>query len=261
MDRAKPFKILTSSERSPLSEEGKQNHFVPVDTKEGLLLLKEAARATAQTIIWTKEQNQQIHSRISAIVESEKELFAWNPPDFNPHEFMDTMAQNKVEDCYFSANLNRATIFFKAKFKHPDAAGLCFHLPEKVFKVQRRQFLRFPIPELYKMLIEIEDPIDPSKTLSKQILDISAGGVALIVSHAESPEYQVGAKIEFIRLKVHQTQIDCKGEVRHLSKIEQGPHKGKYRVGVAFVDIKPQFSDTIAKYVFDESRKYFSRIF
>ena len=234
--------------------------FEPVeDIAEALKLVREGAKTLSSAMIWTKDQAQVINSHISVYSDAGHCFYCWTPKDFDPHQFMDEMAKSGESECYFSISLLRANIFFKTRFVGFDSAGLQFKLPTKVFNVQRRKNLRFPIPDGYTIKADYADPLSPETVLTKKILDMSAGGISFLIQENEVPIYPAELILKDLSFTVRGKKITVSAEVRHAKKLPEGSRFQGFAVGVMFKEIRAADSQHIAGFVFEESRKYFSR--
>ncbi|MGE0615201.1 MAG: flagellar brake protein [Bacteriovoracia bacterium] len=236
--------------------------FVPIeDAKESRMLMREGAKVFASTIIWTKDQEQVVNTHLVGYTEEQKTIYAWMPKNFNPDAFIRELQKIKDPSCYFSVSLTRANIFFKTKFKDINQEGLAFEYPEQIYKVQRRKDFRMPVPDGYAIKIEVEDPLFPENKLQKKVYDISAGGISFIVKTDEEAMFTVGLKLRNIRFQVRSRDIKCDAEVKHI-KMMTNTRDAKppgVKIGLQLQNLKPADAQHIASYVFEESRKYFSR--
>lgn len=210
-------------------------------------------------MIWTKNQERVINSHVSVYSDSGKCFYCWAPKEFDPRQFSDELKESGETDCYFSISLMRANIFFKAKYLGFDHAGLQFGLPEKVFKVQRRKDLRFPIPDGHVLKIDFSDPLSPDKLINKKCVDLSASGMAFLIEEEEVPLYPVGLMLENMTFTVRNRQISTAAEIRNTRPTRAEARKKGIVVGVVFKNLKAADNQHIAAYVFEESRKYFSK--
>jgi hypothetical protein len=238
----------------------KLREFEPVKgPAEAKLLLKEAARTTASTILWTKDQKHSINTHITYFNEEDRNISCWIPGGFDPAKFMDDLAKMKSKDCYFSVSLQQANVFFKAEYKGFDKGGMKFFLPEKVFKVQRRKDFRAKIPESAKLMMEFEDPADNESRTSKRIMDLSAGGAAIFVEEGQEDAYRVRTVLKHVRFELAGRRVSCETEIRHLRRVTGEKKKG-FKIGLLFLGIKAGDAQAIASFVFEESRKHFARL-
>jgi hypothetical protein len=234
----------------------KPRDFEPIeDHREMLALLVEGAKITADTLIWTKNQENVLHSRISLLSTADEVIYAWIPTDFSAQPFAAEIEKKLALECFFSVSLSRANLFFKTQYISQDSAGLQFKIPSQVYKVQRRKNLRFPIPDSYTLPVEFQDPLFPRKTIRTKVIDISASGLSFSAAEGDSPLFQSGAILKDLRFAIRGRLIQVDAEIRHVRPF----HKQLIKVGLAFQGLQSSDSSHIASYVFDENRKFFSR--
>jgi hypothetical protein len=234
----------------------KPRDFQPIeDPREASQYLVEAAKTAASTLIWTKNQEKVINSRIALVSDVDRLIYAWVPQDFDMPQFMDELAQKKETDCFFSVSLSRANIFFKTRFKNYDPAGLKFALPTTIYKVQRRKDARFQIPDSYVVPLEFEDPLAGGKNQKRKIADISASGLSFTVEEKEAPVFQEGLVLKKLKFSIRSRMVSVEAEIRNRRQITPALS----RVGVVFKNISESDRNHIAAYVFEENRKFFSR--
>jgi hypothetical protein len=229
------------------------------DPAEALRLVKEGAKTLSSAMIWTKDQEHVINSHMSVFSDAGHCFYCWVPKGFDTRQFMDDLAAMKQKECFFSVSLLRANIFFKAAFLGFDHAGMQFKFPSKVYKVQRRKDLRFPVPDSITIKVEFTDPLAPEVMITKKVVDISAGGLAFLINEDEAAIYPSGLTLENFTFSIRNKTLRIKAEIRHSKKYRGEGRATGVAVGVIFKDIRPGDSQHIAGFVFEESRKYFSR--
>lgn len=234
--------------------------FEPIENQaEALGMIREGAKTLSSAMIWTKNQEHVINTHISVFSDSTQSFYCWTPKGFDSWKFTEDLKAMNEKECFFSISLLRANIFFKTQFMAVDHAGLQFKLPSKVYKVQRRKDLRFPIPDGHAMKVEYNDPLTPDTRVTKKVVDLSASGMAFLIDEEEAPMYPSGLTLKDFTFTVRNKTFKLTAEIRHSRPLPPG---GRYKgctVGVLFKDIRPGESQHIAGFVFEESRKYFSR--
>lgn len=242
-------------------------HFEPItDAGQAQRLLREAGKTFASLMLWTKDQEIVVHSQIALVSETDQLITVACPKGFNPRSLLEFMATSGQTQCYFSVSLQRASVFFRAKFNGASDTGLSFVFPETVYKVQRRSDLRFPIPYGHVLKIDMQDPLYPEKTVTWMASDISARGCAIVIPDGESATYPIGLTLKNLRFAIQGRRIEVPGaEVRHKQILSPttstltGKTSG-VRLGLLFKRIRETDSQHIAAYVFEESRRFFTQI-
>lgn len=239
---------------------GPHREFVPVPSgPETTVLLKEAVKTNASTIIWTKNQEGVYNTHLSALDEKAKTLHAAIPPDSSSEMFHEAVKKSGIKDCFFSISLSRANVFFKVSFVGYDSGFLRFSYPESVYKVQRRENFRLPIPDGYTVYAEFQDPLFQENRIKKRVIDISAGGFSFLVAPSEDCIFESNTRIRNIMIRLKDRPIVAEGCVRHVKTLPSNFRVQGTKVGVVFEKIKPQDVQFIAAYVFEESRKYVTK--
>lgn len=228
--------------------------------QEALSTLKQGAKFFSNAMFWTKGQEAVYHSHLSLFSEVDRVFYVSVPAkDFESQSFKDALSKQKSYDLYFSVSLTHANIFFRARYIGYDAGGLKFELPEKIFKVQRRKDVRFTIRDGHLLKIKFKDPIFPETEVEKKAFDISAGGLSIIVSPEEEVLFQPGLTLKGLRFTIQNRSIECEGEVRHSLPLPKSNRPPGVKVGILFRSIRAGDAQHIATYIFEESRKYYSR--
>lgn len=240
--------------------------FQPVeDPAEALRLLKEGAKTVAAAMIWTAKQDQVLHSHLSLLSEIDKHVMVRRPTDFDVLAFEQGLAQKGTPEVFFSVSLVSANIFFRSKYVGADADELAFAVPETIYKVQRRSDVRFPIPDGHVLHVTYLDPADAAKTVTRKVLDISAGGICFLIASEETEAFPQNMPLSQLSFTLHQRQFTVDGVVRHVGPLADQKRKSSpqrrdaWRVGVQFVGMRPADNHAVAAYVLEESRKFFSR--
>ncbi len=237
-----------------------EKEFQPVDDpQEQLSFLKEATLTASSAMIWTRNQGVVVQTQVRDVFSNERLLTCHIPKDFDPKTLAGELAQMGTKECYFSLSLLRANVFFRADFLGYDAQGFRFKWPEAIYKVQRRKFLRLPISGEVSMEASFEDPAIPSQLLRKRLFDLGAGGLGFFIAEREVPVFAPGLILKRLSFAVKGRIIETEAEIRYVRPGEGGLGDDRRKVGVQFVQMKEADSQVIAAYVFDESRKLFSR--
>ncbi len=233
--------------------------FLPVGPAEAKSLIEDGAKNLAAAMIWTRDQQRVINTHLSLVSESDHSLYFVTPKGLDPREFMDQLAKDGSQDCFFSLSLVRANIFFRSRFIGFQKATLQFRFPEKLFKVQRRTDIRFVIPNGYVVKVEFPDPLFPERKAQVKANDVSAGGFSFIVPADDANSYAPGLILQPISITLKNFSLTLEGEVRHTTVMPLGSKTPGVKVGIQFRNIRPGDSQRIANYVFEESRRHYSK--
>lgn len=229
------------------------------DSQDVLRFLAEGSKSFAAVMIWTDNQEMVINTHLALLNAADRFFYTSTPPDLNLPIFIDHLARKSSAEVFFSVSLASANLFFKAKFRDADGTGLKFDLPAKTYKVQRRKDVRFQIPEGYLLKVEFQDPLFPGTTHSRKVFDISAGGMSFIVPEQDAPLFTEGLILHGIQFTLRGKKIITEGEVRHARPLPARSKEQGTKVGILFKKLAQLDNQAITAYVFDETRKYFSR--
>ena len=229
--------------------------FEPVSAQEADLLLAEAARNNVPTMIWTKNQEEVIRTEILSFDPAQKLLVPKRAKGFDPKRFDDHLAQLGIADCFFSVALGRASLFFRTRYLGTNDTGMRFRAPEKMFKVQRRKDLRYRLPMTSNIRVETPAPY--------KLIDISASGLSFAIDMKAGTDvvpFEKGDQISEIRFKLDEQTFSCVAEVKTVRALSKPVPGETHHVGIAFVGLQAGKSQLIAGYIFDETRRLFSKL-
>ena len=231
------------------------------DTETRKLLI-ETARTSASATIWTKDQKITFESHFTSYDEKGGFLYVWIPTQLDPEELNTSVLASKAladRACFFNVSLSRANIFFRAEFMGYDSQGYKFRIPDKIFKVQRRAYLRFLIPLGHVIKVEFQDPYLDENTISRKVYDVSGGGLSILLEPADLGLFEAGTVLKNVRLTVNGRKLTCNALIRHINPKASGRGHDTGRMGVEFQNIKEADRQHIVSYVFEETRRIYSR--
>lgn len=234
--------------------------FAPIqDRGEIKLMLSEAIKSAASTVLWTKNQERVVNTLLSGYNDLDDSLTAVTPKNFDAEGFKAVVTQLEKPEIFFSVSLARANVFFKCDLIGITAKEIRFTAPKALYKVQRRKSFRLPIPDGYVVYAEFDDPLFPETRQKKKLIDISAGGVSFYTNIEDQGRYTQGQQLKQFSFKIKNRDIQCIGEVRHSNMLSGRTRSHGVKVGVQFKGLRVADVQFIAAYVFEESRKYFTK--
>jgi hypothetical protein len=238
----------------------KPRAFVLVESKkETETFLQEGVRTFASTILWTKNQETVINTYLTSLDPDHGEIFVWLPKEVDPVMFRTALLKSGNLDIYFSVSISRANLFFKAELLGFEPGAFRFKFPREVYKVQRRKDFRLPVPDGYTVYVDLPDPTLKGVRYKRKILDISAGGIAVLGTLEEEAVYAVGQKLENVKFKLRTRDITIHCEVRYVKSYSITGKNLGVKIGLQFINLKNSEAQFIAAYVFEESRKYLTK--
>lgn len=153
--------------------------------------------------------------------------------------------------CVFVAYLDGIRVQFSgrlpARFAWGDSDAFWVALPERLVRVQRREYYRILLPVARPLLARLTggDGIVLAEWPSH---DLSVGGLGLVVTG--EPMLEAGQDIARVQLQISaQIFIDCAAQVRHVTLL--GEHRGgdRYRVGLSFTDLPAPTAVAIQRHI------------
>jgi flagellar brake protein len=151
-----------------------------------------------------------------------------------------------------SAQLTLATL--------KDGKAIKIALPQKLMRLQRREFFRLatPIVNPVPCIIPIpnaENP-DEDRTLELTLVDVSLGGVGVIAANPLDEVLVIGANFDKCRInfpEVGETNLTL--QVRNITPVTMKDGASKYRVGLQFISPSRGNEGLINKYTFNLERQ------
>lgn len=141
----------------------------------------------------------------------------------------------------------------------PDGNALRTEIPNALVRLQRRELFRLKTPVIDPIPCEMSVPNSNNPTLKEAIkynlVDVSLGGVGLIIDETLHPALKVGAIIDPCIINFPDAgETQLKLEVRNIISLEENDTQ-KYRVGLGFVRPNRSTEGIIHKYTFNLERK------
>jgi len=139
-----------------------------------------------------------------------------------------------------------------------DGNALRVEIPDAIVRLQRRELFRLKTPTINPIPCEITVP-DTANTNKKfaikyNIVDVSLGGIGLIVKDELHPSIVVGALFDQCVINFPEAgKTELKLEVRNIIPLTNEAAE-KYRVGLGFVRPSRSIESVIHKYTFNLER-------
>jgi c-di-GMP-binding flagellar brake protein YcgR len=140
-----------------------------------------------------------------------------------------------------------------------DGNALRVELPEVIVRLQRRELFRLPTPMLKPVVCFMPVPniLTPNKNdiIEYDLVDVSLGGVGLVVKKSLHPGIKVGDQFENCKINFHGAgEASLTLQVRNIIPIESKSKKQQYRIGLEFIKPSRGNEGIIHKYTFDLER-------
>ncbi len=148
------------------------------------------------------------------------------------------------------------------RFPHDGLLALRTRLPDTVLRLQRREFYRLVTPIATPVLctIAMEDPAGERKSVPVKVLDISSGGVAVIVPPSEIT-LEPGMAFDDCRLMLPEGEpLQVRMVVRNLFHIDTRNGVRMWRAGCEFLGLPNALAARIQRYIFKMERDRRARV-
>lgn len=142
-----------------------------------------------------------------------------------------------------------------------DHPALMAPLPERMLRLQRREFFRVPAPQMEPLICTILDRQADGRihSITVRVLDLSGGGVAVVVPPDEI-RFRPGDEFERSTLALPDGEpIPVRLCVRNLFVVEKENGQRLKRAGCQFVGLSNAASARIQRYLFKLERDYRAR--
>jgi len=140
-----------------------------------------------------------------------------------------------------------------------DGNALKIEIPRELIRLQRRELFRLATPISKPIPCEIPIPnafnSNMKDILQLNLVDVSLGGIGVIVPKGLHPSLVVGSVFENCKIifpEVGQTNLNL--EVRNILPLNAENHGQKYRVGLHFINPSRSTEAIIHKYTFNLER-------
>lgn len=141
------------------------------------------------------------------------------------------------------------------KFKQ-DRGRLLLKWKTRLFRLQRRQHYRLPLPDTYKGKFKISEIAGKPLHYDASILDLSGGGCRIEVSMRDR-SWKTSELIEGTIELVDRSPIFVSGQIRHVSPLKS--KRSKISIGVKFLGLTEQSQNRLVAIVLDLYRELFTR--
>lgn len=166
------------------------------------------------------------------------------------------LLRDSVGEILFSLHLPTDVIFFKGELRKGDSTYFNARIKDALYKVQRREALRLPVPGARTVLIEPSIGVG----YSAELQNISEGGIGVVFRNKEEFESASALKSPItLTFTAFGLAIVVQAAVRHGAEVSSTMTKKTYRLGFSFVGIEPKLLVQISQLVFEESAKYLGR--
>lgn len=141
-----------------------------------------------------------------------------------------------------------------------DGNALRIEIPKELIRLQRRELFRLATPTTKPLACEMLVPNAINNqfkdALNLHLVDISLGGVGVVVVKALHPSIKVGAVFEGCKIQFPELgPTSLKLEVRNILPVHAENTMQKYRVGLSYVGLSRANESIIHKYTYNLERE------
>lgn len=139
---------------------------------------------------------------------------------------------------------------------HDTYRALRVSMPDGILRLQRREFFRLPTPQSDPLICTVTTGSGDAtkKTVSVRILDISGGGLAVVVP-PEGIDFSPGMEFPDCSLKLPEGPVAIRLKVRNLFNVDMLNNVRVLRAGCEFVDLPSGVMNRLQRYIFKIERE------
>ncbi len=231
-----------------LFSSSEENDYLITNPREIISILQTIAHRKSRVAMYYNEGI----SMVLTLILAANENGVWVDAASNP---LDNRLIERSNRVIFVSSHNQAKVQFIASDAllgtYEDAPAFSMALPQKLLRLQRRDYFRLVTPETHAVKCIIRPAPNQRAHVEQEItvMDISIGGVAL-VCEATGIELQPGMKYEHCQIELPEIGIvEATIEVRNSLEITDRNGKVKRRAGCVFVKPDGKTTMQLQRYV------------
>ena len=144
---------------------------------------------------------------------------------------------------------------------HDDAPAFVTAVPDRLLRLQRREYFRLTAPVSHSLVCQIPIPSDdgPPSTYEARVLDISGGGIAIVVP-PEGVEFKPDTVFEQCQIQLPEVgTVTARLRIRNVFRVTNRNGISMLRAGCEFVDLPDKVASVIHKYILNVERERSAR--
>ncbi len=210
--------------------------------------------------IWKLASSGKITSKISLkALRLQRGEIVFTPLDDKDENFKLIMSGNELVNFFI---VDEVLLFQSSliRFESPNRVTVAF--PEVVSIMERRDDIRLktPVGSSFILNFSIESTKNKlTKNITKDIFDLSFGGVSFIINKMEKEYLGVGNIIQDLVLNLDSFNIKANAKVISIEELgsthSTDIYYECYRIGLEFQKLSPEYSKTIKELVFKLNKK------
>ena len=134
-------------------------------------------------------------------------------------------------------------------------------LPDRLLRLQRREYFRLTAPVSHSLVCQIPVPGEegPPSTFEARVLDISGGGVAIVVP-PEGVEFKPDTEFASCQIQLPDSgTVTARLRIRNVFRVTNRNGISMLRAGCEFVDLSDRVASVIHKYILKVERERSAR--
>lgn len=220
-----------------------------------------AAESSSRVVLWfgSGEQRIVLRSKIHSEGELKRFLEVVIPADLDLEQWVANVTATGNRNCHIMVfTKDSGIVGFETEWLDQTEKTLRFTLPREIYKAQRRSNYRHFIPRGQDISVSIPNPRDLRHRIRRQVLDISVGGISILIPASEAHNYKIGMLVRHGFFKIRGRTLNFDGEVRAIGEVTNVPKVEGFRVGVKFRRLSKEDIEFIDMYVIENAIQYYN---
>lgn len=156
---------------------------------------------------------------------------------------------------YVKIQLETQLLFFESKAFAVAMDHFIIEHPKVLFEIQRRLFSRMKLGTDAKIGFSFLDPKDGKTRIIRRVLDLSAGGCAIMTHALDQNMFLQGRVLQGGFIKINNKKIETDAEIRQVYPTIDQEGKDSVKLGLMFTSIKKEDQDLIQAFVLEGLQK------
>jgi hypothetical protein len=172
--------------------------------------------------------------------------------DLPGNAFNQAIGKSPTKNCLLLIFVGRYLLGLMTEYEKSSDSSISFAFPKKIFKIQRRKYIRYNIPAGYDIFIECES-LETHQRVKRKILDLSEGGIAFLLEPSENPEiYKTGAVMRDCTLILRNQTLKLSLRVANQISVELPKLGASQKLGLEFIKISEENRNFLAAFIYSQ---------
>lgn len=226
------------------------------DAKLITSLLMATKEKSEQVLVWKFIGTQKVTANIKFnVINKTNGTLVFSPSPEDTEVFKKIIGSSESLNFYIPSG----STLFQCTVKHVESLErIIVYAPQFVAQLERRKWLRLKTIENQSVRIQFSKKIDPIKSTQqfyrKSVFDLGVGGLALIMTKAESKFFIRGEIVKGVELLIDDVKIVADLEVINNLEIKPGQESDQYykvwKIGFRFAGLQKKDQELISSFVF-----------